>query len=111
MSNLCITFFYIQLLTVSIEIPFVVDFGSKVGSMIKALTFILVILVVVVYALFGDLSIFGSIDSFYDWLFNLISGNSKIRYTFIYFCNITIFINSVILSVISHILQALFERS
>ena len=76
-GNLCITFFYIQLLTVSIEIPFVVRFGSKVGSMIKALTLILVILVVVVYALFGDLSIFGSIDSFYDWLLNLISGNSK----------------------------------
>lgn len=58
----------------ALEFPFIVRFGFKNGSNIKALLFLVIISVAIVYALFGDLSVFGSLDHFFERIMNLLSG-------------------------------------
>ncbi|MDE5771415.1 MAG: ABC-2 transporter permease [Ruminococcus sp.] len=68
--------FCIQIIMRSIEIPFLVRFGSYMGGYYKAGVFLLVVLVVGIYLLFGDLSHFGSMDTFYEWILNSLSGEN-----------------------------------
>ncbi len=72
--SLCVMFFYFQLFIYAVEIPFLIRFGSKVGGMYRAALAIFIILIIVVYALFGDLSRIGSIESFYDFILSLVDG-------------------------------------
>lgn len=67
--------FYIQILMRSIEIPFLIRFGAM-GSYYKVGIFLLAVLAVGIYLLFGDLSHFGSMDSFYEWIFKALGGES-----------------------------------
>lgn len=64
--------FFGNLLLSAIELPFIFRFGSALGEKIKAGIFIGVIFLVIVYLLFGDLSIFGSADEFYAKCFQFI---------------------------------------
>ena len=68
--------FCIQLIMRSIEIPFLVRFGSDMGGYYKAGLLLLVCIIALIYFLFGDLSHFGSIDSFYEWILDTLSGEN-----------------------------------
>ncbi len=77
----CMLFFF-QVFMNALEIPFLFCFGSKFGELYKAFVFFLVLFGVIIYALFGDLSQFGSIDTFFDWLLQLASGDGNALGTF-----------------------------
>lgn len=71
-----IIFFFWQVLMSSFDIPFTVCFGSKRGGTIKAFCMLALILLIIVYALFGDLSMFGSPDIFYEFILGILEGRS-----------------------------------
>lgn len=73
---LYVILFYLHLFLSAIDMPFMFRFGAKAGSTYKAVLSLLVLLGVIIYGLFGDLSMFGSIDAFYDALFEFLSGES-----------------------------------
>ena len=58
----------------AIEIPFVVRYGTKYGLWVKAFLFFGIVFVGIVYALFGDLTIFGSSDNFWERFFEFMKG-------------------------------------
>ena len=62
----------VQLILRSIEIPFIVRFGTKRGLDIKAKMLLAVAFAVFVYLLFGDISMFGSLDKFWEWVTNVM---------------------------------------
>ncbi|MGN0695290.1 MAG: ABC-2 transporter permease [Oscillospiraceae bacterium] len=67
-------FFYVQLLLRAAEYPFIVRFGSKIGSTYKMASFFLVIFIVFVYLLFGDLSMF-SMNNLFDVVYGILDGS------------------------------------
>lgn len=72
--NVMIIIFILQIYLRSIEFPFIVRFGGKTGNNFRiAISFVLTF-GVIIYYLFGDLSIFGTMDEFFDWFFGIISG-------------------------------------
>ena len=62
----------VQLILRSIEIPFIVRFGTKRGLDIKAKMLVAAAFAVFVYLLFGDISMFGSLDKFWEWVTNVM---------------------------------------
>lgn len=72
-----ITAFYIQMFLRAVEIPFLVRFGTSMGGYYKAGVLVLAVLIVGIYLLFGDLSHFGSMDTFYEWFLNAMNGGVK----------------------------------
>ena len=65
--------FCIRIITHAIEIPFIIRFGSGVGSSVKGVLLALVGLIVVCYGLFGDISfLFGDdpIAAIYEFIIN-----------------------------------------
>ena len=64
--------FLTQLLFRSIEFPFLVRFGSKYGNTFRSVIITMIVFAGMVYLLFGDLSIFGSYESFTNFLMNHI---------------------------------------
>ncbi len=58
----------------AIEIPFIIRYGSKQGIWVKSIFFFVLVFGAIVYALFGDLSYFGSTDDFWEWYFSIING-------------------------------------
>jgi len=76
-SALILLLFYIQIIVRSLEIPFIVRFGTNFGSYFKIAVFALVGFGALVYLLFGDLSHFGSMDDFWEWAIDFFSGDSK----------------------------------
>ena len=64
---------YAQIFLRAIEIPFWVRFGTNRGSIIKAAFVLVIIFAVILYALFGDLSILsGADESFGDKIVNAL---------------------------------------
>ena len=53
---------FFQMIYRAIESPFMVAFGSKYGNNIRMIVMIILVFGFIVYALFGDLSIFGSTE-------------------------------------------------
>ncbi|MCH5347936.1 MAG: ABC-2 transporter permease [Oscillospiraceae bacterium] len=78
-ASLIVQILYIQLFLRAIEIPFWVRFGTKRGSMVKAAFALVLIFAVILYLLFGDLSVFSSteglMDKIYGVLYDYIEGN------------------------------------
>lgn len=68
---------WMQLILYSIEMPFMLAFGVKMGEKIREILCLLIALVAVVYLCFGDLSIFGSPESFIFWLRDFALDNSN----------------------------------
>lgn len=64
--------FLTQLLFRSIEFPFLIRFGSKYGNTFRSVLITLIVFAGMVYLLFGDLSIFGSYESFTNFMMNHI---------------------------------------
>lgn len=58
----------------SIELPFMFRFGVKKGANLKAGIFLTVIAAAGIYFLFGDISMFGSVDDFMQFLLDLSTG-------------------------------------
>ena len=79
-SMLCIVMFFVQIFMKAVEIPFIMAFGSKRGNNVKGILILIVALIALIYFLFGDLSVFGSIDDFWDNFFKLfnVAENPKI---------------------------------
>lgn len=69
--------FCIQIIMRSMEIPFLVRFGSDMGNHYRVGVFLLIFLIVLIYFLFGDLSVFGSMDNFYEWLVNSLTSENR----------------------------------
>lgn len=63
-----------QLFIRSVEMPFLVRFGSKYGNNIRLSIGCIFMFFVFAYYLFGDLSIFGSFEDFMEWFSNLVNG-------------------------------------
>lgn len=64
---------YGQIFLRAIEIPFWVRFGTKRGSMVKAAFVLVIIFAAIIYALFGDLSIFSSEESLMDKIIGFVT--------------------------------------
>ncbi len=58
---------FIQIFIRAFETPFMILFGSKKGNVIRMVIMGTIVLIVLIYALFGDLSIFGSMEDFIKW--------------------------------------------
>lgn len=71
-----VVFFFVQIFLRSIEYPFIVRFGSKIGSTYKMAVFLIVVFIIFVYLLFGDLSMFGSSEKIYGMIFGMLSGEA-----------------------------------
>lgn len=72
-AQITVQLIYIQIFLRAIEIPFWVRFGTKKGSMVKAFFVLVIIFAVILYLLFGDLSIFSSEKSFADSVYEMLS--------------------------------------
>lgn len=59
---IAILIFCVRILTYAIEIPFIIRFGTNVGVAVKGLSAAFLILIVLCYGLFGDISIFFAND-------------------------------------------------
>lgn len=66
--------FFWLLFTASFDIPFLIRFGSKRGGIVKAFCILAVLLTAAVYALFGDISMFGSAESLYEFILGILRG-------------------------------------
>ncbi len=67
-SLIVISFFSLQIFVRAFESPFLVRFGSKYGNIFRMVCIALLTFGVTIYLLFGDLSIFGSLDSFLNFM-------------------------------------------
>lgn len=74
--NVSFAMVFVVLLLSAVEFPFYVRFGSKIGSSVKMGIFFGIILLAAVYFLFGDLSVFGSLDSLWEFLSEVINGEA-----------------------------------
>ena len=57
-----------QIFITAIETPFIIRFGSKYGNYIRMILIALVTFAFIVYGLFGDVSVFGSLEDFLKWV-------------------------------------------
>ena len=64
--SLAVLMIYVQIFLRAIEIPFWVRFGTNRGSAVKAAFVLIIIFSVILYALFGDLSILSSAENLED---------------------------------------------
>lgn len=71
--GLLVAIFGFSLIMRSIELPCVTAFGTKVGSQVKGGMIAVVVLALVVYGLFGDLSWLGSEDDFWESFFKFLN--------------------------------------
>lgn len=74
--SFAIIMFFIQIITRSIEFPFIIRFGSKYGNNYRTIIFICMFFILAVYLLFGDLSIFGTFDGFMEWFSRLLKAEA-----------------------------------
>ena len=65
----------IQIFFRAFETPFIIRFGSKKGNVIRMVIMGTIVLIVLIYALFGDLSIFGSVEDLIKWFQETFSDN------------------------------------
>lgn len=73
-TKICMVFCVIQILLRSVEIPFVIRFGSKNGNGFRLAIGLGFVFIAFVYALFGDLSVFSSSGDFVDLVIRLTNG-------------------------------------
>ncbi len=66
--------FQVIILLNAIELPFMIRFGVKKGANLKAAFFISILAAAGIYFLFGDISMFGSMDDFMQFLLDVSNG-------------------------------------
>ncbi|MBQ7186766.1 MAG: ABC-2 transporter permease [Ruminococcus sp.] len=62
----------VSLLMRSVELPCITAFGTKIGTQVKGGLMAVIVLAVVIYGLFGDLSWIGSEENFWESIFKYI---------------------------------------
>ncbi len=68
---------WLQLLIRALEMPFLVRFGTKQGNLFRMVLIGAVTMGLIVYGLFGDLSVFGSLESFLKWMKDFLTDESS----------------------------------
>ncbi len=68
---------WLQLFINAVEIPFLVRFGSKHGNEFRMIFVALITMIAIIYGLFGDLSVFGSLESFLRWIKDFLTDTSS----------------------------------
>ncbi len=95
--NLLVWFLSVQLMIRSLETPFIVRFGSKHGNMYRMVLLAIITMAVIVYGLFGDLSVFGSMEDFVFKFGDFIKDSSKyIQWIALVVCAVLYFISYLI---------------
>ena len=77
-TSLYMVLFYVQLFMRSLEYPLIVRFGGKMGNVVKMVLIAAVVLGGAVYLLFGDLSPFADMSSFWDRLFEALEDSEAV---------------------------------
>ena len=72
--------FSLQLFFRTVENPFIVRFGSKNGNAYRMVITGAIVFAVIVYCLFGDLSVFGSTESLVRWFQDFFSKDNSLIY-------------------------------
>lgn len=65
----------VQLFLRAVEIPFIIRWGSKVGTVLKSIMFLVLLLAGIGYLLFGDLSFWNDMDKVYEKMLEFLSGD------------------------------------
>lgn len=76
LMNISVGIFTFQIFLRSVEIPFFIRFGYKNGNNYRLIIFGVACFALLVYCLFGDLSIFGSFDGFMKWFTKITAGQT-----------------------------------
>ncbi len=66
--------FMMFILLNAIELPFMIRFGVKKGANVKAVVFLSILAAAGIYFLFGDISMFGTMEDFIWFLLDVMSG-------------------------------------
>lgn len=74
---LLMQFLWLQLIIRAVEMPFLIRFGSKNGNLCRMILIMLVVFIFIVYGLFGDLSVFGSLEGFIKWLKDYLTDDTS----------------------------------
>ncbi len=88
----------IQLLIRTLEIPFIVRFGHKNGNYYRMILLTIFALACIVYGLFGDLSIFGSMDSLVNWFRDFFSKDNSLLFRLMPLAILPVYFLSFLLS-------------
>ncbi len=70
-------FLWIQLFIRALETPFIIRFGSKQGNLIRMILIGAISFGFIVYGLFGDLSVFGSLKDFLEWVKDFLTKSNN----------------------------------
>ncbi len=66
--------FMMIILLSAIELPFMIRFGVKKGANVKAVIFLSILAAAGIYFLFGDISMFGTMEDFIQFLLDVMNG-------------------------------------
>lgn len=110
LSTFFLILFYLQLLLRAFEYPFLVRFGSKSGGTYKGILFLIVVMIVIIYLLFGDLSAFGSVNDMTDWLFQCLMMENNVSSDGIMIAQAALPYGSAILYYLSYRLSCKFYQ-
>ncbi len=66
--------FMMIILLNAIELPFMIRFGVKKGANVKAVIFLGILAAAGIYFLFGDISMFGTMEDFIQFLLDVLNG-------------------------------------
>ncbi len=81
LSSMILTLFPFQIFLRSIETPFIICFGSKQGNVIRMVLSGIFIGAIIIYLLFGDLSVFGTtFAEFIQFIINLFAGGTSSKF-------------------------------
>ena len=84
-SVVYVFFFYVQLLMRAIEYPLMARFGGKTGKNVKILLVGVISLILFIYALFGDTSVFSDMSDFWGTLFKIFDDPEKNKKIMLWF--------------------------
>lgn len=75
MSMMIYLLVIIQVFLRAVEIPFIIRWGSKVGTVLKSIMFLVLLLAGIGYLLFGDLSFWNDMDKIYEKMIGFLNGD------------------------------------
>lgn len=76
--------FFMQLLFRAIEYPLIFRFGTKVGNMVKSCIVVLLCIVLFVYFLFGDTSMFANLETFWERFFKFVNDPEQMKKVYLW---------------------------
>ena len=82
---------FIQIIYRAIESPFMVAFGSMYGNTIRMIVMLILVFGFIVYALFGDLSIFGSTEEILKRMEEFLSDSGSYFILLMPICSLTLY--------------------